>query len=87
MLGLYEPLEPIEALLDQVAIVVDPSVELAERLRAQGVEAALAVGADPNEPPVVEDPQVARDARLADREAGHQRTHRTLSAAQLLNDA
>ena len=80
-------LEPIEALFDQVPIVVNPQVEVAERLGAQRVEAPLAVGADPNESPVMENSQVARDPGLADREAGGQRPHRALSLAQFLDNA
>jgi hypothetical protein len=47
---------------------MNPSVEVAERLGAQGVETALTVGADSDEPSIVEDPKMPGDPRLADRE-------------------
>jgi hypothetical protein len=65
---------------------VDPSVQVAKRLRTQRVEVALPVRADPDEAPVMKDAKMARDARLTYGESGDEIAHGALSAAELLDD-
>jgi len=86
-LGLEEPLEPIESALDEIAVVLHPSIEIAEGLRAEGVESPLALGSDLNEPAFVQDPQMSRDPGLAHRERRDERSDRALATPQLLHDA
>jgi hypothetical protein len=80
-------LEAIEAVLDQITIVVHPPIDVSEGLGPQGVETSLAVRADSNEPTVVENPEVARDPGLTYGKSRHKGAYRPLAAAQLLNDA
>jgi hypothetical protein len=86
-LGLDEALQSIEPVLDQILVVMDPPVEVTERLGAQGVESSLTIRPHADEPTVVEDPQVPGDPRLADGKRGDERTDGPLAAAQLLDDA
>jgi hypothetical protein len=58
-------LQPVEAALDESPIIVHPSVKVTKRLGAQRVETSLSVGADADEPAVVENPKMARDSGLA----------------------
>jgi len=79
-------LEPIEPTLDQIAIVMDPPVEVPEGLRPQGVEMPLTLGADPNEAAVVKNAKVAGNPWLADGKSRDERAHRSLAPSQLLDD-
>ena len=74
-IALDELFESIEAVLDQIPVVVDPTIEVAERLRAQGVEMSLALGADTNEPSVVEDSEMSGDSGLTNGESGDEGSH------------
>jgi hypothetical protein len=65
---------------------VHPSVDVAERLRTQGVETSLALGTDSNESPVVENPKMPGNPRLTDAESGDESPYRTFTSAQLLDD-
>ena len=85
--GFDQLLESIETVLDEVAVVVDPTIDVPERLRLQGVESPLALGADSNESAVVKDPKVAGDPGLADGQRRNKSPYRLLTAAQPLDDA
>lgn len=86
-LRLYESLQPVETLLDQIAVVVDPSVKVLERLWAKRVETLLPLGANAYESVLVQDSKMARNAGLRDREAGYKGPHGPLSPSELLDDA
>jgi hypothetical protein len=51
-----------------VAEWVEPRIDLLERRRVHGVQAACAVRSDAREAAVAQDPEVLRDRRLADPE-------------------
>jgi hypothetical protein len=68
-------------------IIMNPPVEVAKRLRPQGIETSLAVGPDSNESSVVEDSEMPGDSGLADREGGDERSDRAFPAAQMLDNA
>src|SRR5262249_14562686 len=58
-LALERGSETVETRFPEGAILCEPPVELAERLRPQRVEAPLSIGSHRDEPCVVENPQVA----------------------------
>src|SRR5438874_11233339 len=71
-------LEPVQALRPQTSIGLQPLVKLAERLRADPVDAALRLGPDGDQPGLAQHPQVLRDGRLAHLELADERSDRTL---------
>src|SRR5262245_24223308 len=62
--------ERVEPLLPEAVEVVEPGVDLAERLGVDGVQAPGAVGPDGREPAVAEYAEMLRDGRLRDAELG-----------------
>lgn len=54
-LRLYESLQPVETLLDQIPIVVNPPVQVPEGLRTQRVDSLLTLGANSYESVIVQD--------------------------------
>jgi hypothetical protein len=62
--------ERVEALTPEPAEMVEPVVQLVERLGVDRVETAGALGPDGREPALAEDPQVLRHGRLRDPELG-----------------
>src|SRR5512133_851827 len=59
------PAECIQPLVPQRPVRLEPGVELRERRRVAVVEAPLRVAANANQPVLAKDPEVLRDARLA----------------------
>src|SRR6267143_2308121 len=78
--------KPVEAGLPQIAISVRPIVQLAERLRAQGVEPAAAIRADPDESGLFEDGELSRYARLSDIDDLYELAHRALTHPECLDE-
>ena len=62
--------ERVQALLPEPVEGLEPRIDLLERLGADGVQAAGAVGSDRREPAVAQDPEVLRHGRLGDAELG-----------------
>lgn len=79
--------ELVDAGAPELAVRLQPIVELDERLGAQAIEPSLAVGAHGDEPGVAEDAQVLRHRRLAQRQSIDEDVHRLLSLAQRIEDA
>src|SRR4029079_9591641 len=76
--------QAVQSRLPQIAIAADPGVQLAKRRGPQRVQPAGPVGANADEPRLVEDAQVARDARLVNVQLGDDVVHRLLVPAQQL---
>jgi hypothetical protein len=76
------PFEGVEPLAPEPPVGLQPLVELVQRLRAQGVQASLAIDPGPDEPGLPQHPKVLRDARLAEAEPEHELVHRPLALPQ-----
>jgi hypothetical protein len=69
--------EGVEMRRPEMAVPLEPLVELAEPVRGERVDALLAPRLDVDQPRLAQDPQVARDRRLGQRrQAGHQLARR-----------
>jgi hypothetical protein len=79
-------LELVEALPPHLAVGLEPSVKLHQRLNPDAVQAALAGGTDLDQTGVAKHPQMLRHRRLTDRQPLNQRTDRPLPLAQLIED-
>src|SRR6266849_7960486 len=78
--------EPVKAGLPQAAVLRDPCVELAERFRSKRVQALRPLGADFDEPRLVQDPEVSGDAGLLDVHGVDDVVHRHLAISKDLDD-
>jgi hypothetical protein len=74
--------EGVELRAPEAAVAIDPAVELGEALPAQGVDAALAVGRDLDQPRLLQDLEVPRHGRLADPGQGRDQVARGLRALE-----
>ena len=79
--------ETVEARLPEVAVVGEPGVELAERLGAEGVEAALPIRADPHEAGGVEAAELLGDAGLVNLDLADEVADGALAGTQGVEEA
>jgi hypothetical protein len=80
------PFEGVEALAPELPVGLQPLLELVQGLRAQGVQAPLAIDPGPDEPGLPQHPKMLRDARLAEAEPEHELVHRPLALPQEVED-
>src|SRR4051794_16781079 len=78
--------ECVEAAGPQTAVGGEPQVELEQGFGVEGVEPALAVGADLDQPRLAQHAQVLRDAGLADADGVDELAHGSLPVEQQLED-
>ena len=77
----------LEARIPELAIALEPVVQLAQRLRAQLVEPLLRARLHVDEPGLLQHAQVLRDLRLVELQALADVVHRARPGAQQLDDA
>jgi hypothetical protein len=80
------PLEGVQAARPQLTVGVEPGVDLAQRLEAQLVPAALGVVADADEAGLAEDAQVLGGAGLAQAEVLDELTDGAWAFAEQVQD-
>src|SRR5688572_24805324 len=78
--------ECVEAVRPERAVGLKPRVDLGQRLRAQRVQALLALAADVDEPGLAQHLQVLGDAGLAERQALDDVADGALADAQQVED-
>ena len=76
----------LEVAFPDLAVALEPDVELLQRCRLQGVDAALSVHADVYESGVAENAKVFRDLGLSEAEAMNHIVDRARSVAQEFDD-
>src|SRR5438034_6838750 len=81
------PGKPVEAGLPQVAVAARPIIKLAEPLGAQGVQPSPPIRADAHKAGLLKDPELTRDARLADIHDLDQLVHGALARPECLDEA
>ena len=81
------PFEIVETRRPLRAVRREPVVDRPQRLRPHPVQPALGVGAHVDQAGVTQDPEVARDRRLAHRELPHEVSDRALALEQEIEDA
>ncbi len=79
-------LEFVEAVPPHLAVRLEPSVELDQRLHPDPVETALALRSDGDQAGVAKHPEMLRYRRLADRQALDQSANGPLPGPQLVED-
>jgi hypothetical protein len=77
-----KPLEPAELV---VGVSAHPLLQFLKRLRPQGIDSSLAVGADADESSLVQDAQVARHAGLANVYFGYDLVYRAFTPVEYLH--
>src|SRR5436853_2122789 len=78
--------EPIKAGFPQAAILRDPGVELLKGLWSKRVHPPRSIGTDLDEPRFVQDPEMPRDAGLADVNGLYDVVHSHLAISKRLDD-
>jgi hypothetical protein len=84
--ALKRGVESVEPALPQRPVLTDPRAQLPERLGAQRVKASRAVGPDLDEPRLLEDAQVPRNAGLMNVHPGDNVVHGLLALKQRFDD-
>src|SRR5579871_4298985 len=79
--------ELVEAVAPELAVRLQPVVELDQRLGAYAIEPPLAIGSHRHQARLTQHPQLLGDRRLAHAEALDEGVDGLLAPAQLLEDA